>query len=203
MGRRPGQQQQLLWLPKPPDQQTKHAWRRARHHDVRLWRHRPTAAGVGNAILHIRQDFSSFPGLPNTWNIVGIAADNTGWDTNTMSWNDINGGAAGDWTGGTLGGSLFGSYGTFQDLGTNVDGNIAINLTSAFQAFLNGTISGIAFVDSTNGDTFNGIDYFFSPYSNDSATATNRPGLLVTAIPEPSTALLGCLGVLALLRRRR
>ena len=163
-----------------------------------------TAADVGNAILHIRQDFSSFPGFPNTWNIVGIAAGNTGWDTNTMTWNDINGGAAGDWTGGTLGGSLFGSYGTFQDLGSNTTpGNIAIDVTSAFQAFLNGTISGIAFVDSTTGTTFAATDLSFIPFSNDNTIATNRPGLLVTAIPEPSTALLGCLGVLALLRRRR
>ena len=163
-----------------------------------------TAGDVGSAILHIRQDFSSLPGFPNTWNIVGIAAGNTGWDTNTMTWNDIDGVAGpGDWTGDTLGGSLFGSYGTFQDLGTNVDGNIAINVTSAFQAFLDGTITGIAFTNPTNGTTFSASSFAVIPFSNNNAIATNRPGLLVTAIPEPSTALLGCLGVLALLRRRR
>jgi hypothetical protein len=162
-----------------------------------------TSSQVGSASLYLRQDFSFPTNVPNTWNIVGIAAGNNNWDTNTMSWNDINGASAGDWTGGTLGGSLSGSYGTFQDLGTSLDGNVAIDLTSAFKAYLDGSITGIAFVNATNGNTFTAANYAFVPFSNDNVTATNRPGLLVTAIPEPSSALFGLIGAVALFRRRR
>ena len=163
------------------------------------------AADVTSALLYLRSDFSFPTGSPNTWNIVGIANGNTSWDTSTMTWNDINGGAAGDWTGGTLGASLAGNFGSFQDLGTSNDTNIAIDITSALQAYLAGSISGIAFVNSTTGDTFSANDYAFVPFSNDNTTATNRPGLLVTTqvIPEPSSVLLGLLGTLALVRRRR
>lgn len=166
-----------------------------------------SAANVSAATLYLREDFSAFGGNSsggsNTWNIVGIAAGNNGWDTNTMTWNDINGASAGDWTGGTLLNSLSGSYGSFSVAATLTDTNIPINITSAFQAYLNGTISGIAFVNSTNGDTFSSGDYLFQVYSNDDTTATNRPGLLVTTVPEPAAASLGLIGAVGLLIRRR
>lgn len=162
------------------------------------------SADVSSALLYIRQDFSFPTGTPNTWNIVGLSSGNSDWDNSSMTWNDINGASAGDWTGGTLLGSLNGvNYGTFQDLGTSTDGNLSIDLTAAMKAYLDGTISGIAFVNSTPGDTFTGSDYALIAYSNDNLTASNRPGLLVTAVPEPSSALLGGLGILLLLRRRR
>lgn len=166
-----------------------------------------SAANVSAATLYLREDFSFFNGTTssgtNTWNIVGIAAGNSGWDTNTMTWSDINGASAGDWTGGTLGGSLSGSYGSFAVAATSADANVSIDLTLAFKAYLNGTISGIAFVNSTNGDTFSGNDYSFVPFSNDNTTATNRPGLLVTTVPEPASASFGLLGAVGLLIRRR
>lgn len=43
----------------------------------------------------------------------------------------------------------------------------------------------------------------FTISSANNGTSGNRPTLTVDVIPEPSTALLGALGVLALLRRRR
>jgi hypothetical protein len=163
-----------------------------------------TSSQVDSASLYLRQDFSFPTGTPNTWTIVGIAAGNSNWDTSAMSWNDINGATAGDWTGGTLLGSLTGNYGTFQDLGTSVDGNLSINITAALKAYLDGTISGIAFVNSTNNGTFSGNDNAFIPYSDDNGSiATNRPGLLVTAIPEPSSALLGLLATMGFVLRRR
>jgi PEP-CTERM motif len=158
------------------------------------------SGNVTSALLYLRQDFSS---NAQSWNIVGLAAGNSGWDTNTMTWNDINGAGAGDWTGGTLGASLSGSYGSFTSTGLGTDTNISVDITSAFQAYLDGTITGIAFVNATIGTTTSAGDNRFIPFSNDNDTATNRPGLLVTAIPEPSAALLGGLGLLALLRRRR
>ena len=39
-----------------------------------------SAAQVSSATLYIRQDFSAPNGVPNTWNIVGIASGNTGRD---------------------------------------------------------------------------------------------------------------------------
>lgn len=166
-----------------------------------------SASNVSAATLYLREDFSAFAGLANgssnTWNIVGIAAGNSGWDNSGMTWNDINGATSGDWTGGTLGGSLSGSYGSFSVASTNTDTNIPIDITLALKAYLNGTISGIAFVNSTNGDTFASTDYEFVSYSNDNATATNLPGLLVTAVPEPTSASLGLIGAVGLLIRRR
>ena len=165
-----------------------------------------SAANVGTALLYLREDFSIFNDTAsgsNTWNIVGIASGNSGWDNSGMTWNDINGGTAGDWTGGTLVNSLSGSYGSFSVAATSTDTNLSIDITSALKAYLNGTISGIAFVNSTDGDTLSGSSYSFDSYSNDNTTATNRGGLLVTAVPEPSAALLGLLGATGLVLRRR
>jgi hypothetical protein len=166
-----------------------------------------SAANVSAATLYLREDFSFFAGNnsggSNTWNIVGLAAGNTGFDNSGMTWNDINGGTAGDWTGGTLINSLSGSFGSFSVAATSTDTNIPIDITLAFQSYLNGTISGIAFVNSTNGDSFVANDYLFQAYSNDNTTATNRPGLLVTAVPEPGTASFGLIGAVGLLIRRR
>lgn len=43
----------------------------------------------------------------------------------------------------------------------------------------------------------------FSNFTNNAGTIDSRPELNITLVPEPSTALLGALGALALLRRRR
>ena len=160
------------------------------------------SADVTLATLYLRQDFSFPTGVQNTWNIVGIASGNDNWDTGSMNWNDINTGTLADWTGGDLLGSLTGSYGTFQDLGTSTDSNLAINITAALQDYLNGSISGIAFVNSAPGGNFS-ADNSFVAFSDDNTTATNRPGLLVTAIPEPSAAALAALGLLGIITRRR
>ncbi len=162
-----------------------------------------SSANVSAAQLYLRQDFSS---LSQTWNIVGLATGNANWDTSTMTFNDIDGAGVDDWTGGTLAGSTLGNYGSFNTSnggGIGVDTNISVDITNAFKAYLDGTIVGIAFVNNTNGLTPTAGDNRFQPYSNENTTATNRPGLLVTTVPEPSSALLGGLGVLLLLRRRR
>jgi MYXO-CTERM domain-containing protein len=165
-----------------------------------------SASSVASAMLYLRSDFSFQFGSPNTWTIMGLSPGNGAFDTSAMTYNDLSTSTALDWSGTetTMLSAMTGTtYGTFSDLGTDVDGNVAINITAALQAYLNGTISGIAFVNSTNGDSFSSTDYMFSPYSNESTTATNRPGLLVTTVPEPSVSLLGLFGVTGLALRRR
>ena len=164
-----------------------------------------TAAEVTSASLYLTHDYSYPESAPNTWNIVGIAAGNSNWDTNKMTWGDLDTSTTADWTGGTLLGSLTGNYGTFQDFGNINDIKFSIDITAALKAYLDGTISGIAFVNSNPTDAFGGANYAFSPFSDNSVTATNRPGLLVNIapVPEPSSSLLALSGALVLLLRRR
>jgi hypothetical protein len=163
-----------------------------------------SAGDVTDATLYLRQDFSSPNNVTNTWNIVGIAAGNNNWDTANMTWNDLDTSSASiDWTGGTLLDSLTGSYGSFDITGSSTDLNVPINITTAFQDYLSGAISGIAFVNSTLGTTPSAIDNLFVVYSDQNVTASNRPGLLVTTIPEPTSALFLPLCALLVLRRRR
>lgn len=154
-----------------------------------------TSGESSSALLYLRKDYSF---TAQTWNIVGLAARNAGWDTNTMTWNDIDGTGADDLPGGTLVGSLASSYGSLASsygsydttAPSTPDHNITVDLTSAFQAYLNG-------LTPTVGDNL------FQAYSKNNATATNPTGLLMTTIPELSSALHGSVGFLLLLRRRR
>jgi hypothetical protein len=162
-----------------------------------------TSADVGTAILHLRQSSLATTGIDNTYTIGGLVTGNAAFDTSAMSWNDINDGGAGDWTGGTLGGSITGSFGSFTAT-PGFDTLVSIDLTDALKAYLDGTIDGIVLYNFTDDlGALAGSDNAFIPYSNDNLTQANRPGLLVTIVPEPSTALLGAIGALALLRRRR
>lgn len=157
-----------------------------------------TSSSVNLAELYFVQDFAS----AGTWNIMGIAAGDANWYNLAMTWNDINGATAGDWTGGTLGGSVSGNYGTFSSsVGQEVTRKV--DITNAFKAYLDGTIKGIAFVNLTKGATATASDNVLTMYSNDTTNAAYRPGLLVDAIPEPSAALLSLFGGLGLLTRRK
>lgn len=160
------------------------------------------SADVTAASLYFVQDF----GHAVTWNIIGLPSGDSVWDTASMSWNDINGAGAGDWTGGTLGTAAAAglSFGSFATSGLGVDANVNVDITSAFKAYLDGTIGGIAFVNLSNGSSLTAADQRLVMFSDDNATAALRPGLLVTqAIPEPSASLLGLLGVVGLLTRRK
>ncbi|MBB5351738.1 hypothetical protein HNR46_001977 [Haloferula luteola] len=158
------------------------------------------SAQVSTAMLYLRQDYSS---TSQTWTIYGLATGNTGWDSSNMTWADLDTSSATDWTGDTLVGSLGSTYGTFSTTGLDVDTNISVDITDAFKAYLDGSISGIAFMQNANGTTLNGGDRRLIVFSDENLTSSNLPGLLVTQVPEPSTAILGLLGSLALLRRRR
>ena len=82
----------------------------------------------------------------------------------------------------------------------------AVDVTSALQDYLNGTIGGIAFTIDTLGESFEGSDIMIQFQSQENATASLRPGMMVNVapVPEPSGALLGGIaGMMALLRRRR
>jgi autotransporter-associated beta strand protein len=126
--------------------------------------------------------------------------------------NDAASGVAGDLTAVT--GNLTIDLGnaallTLSELGTGswIQGDklTLISYTGTWNGGLFNNGSALA-DDSTI--TFSGIDWIFN--YNDNAAGTNYTGdvtgssfVTMTAIPEPSTALLGGLGMLALLRRRK
>lgn len=136
-----------------------------------------------------------------SYQIYGLVDAQDGWVENALTWN----GAAvpaGFISGGTL--DLTDTYGGVK-LG---DFNTAQNAN--FTAF---DVTSGAHVNFLNADTNNTITFIIVDPVNDVpgsgwATKENgagvlKPTLTITTVPEPSAALLGGLGLLALLRRRR
>lgn len=129
-------------------------------------------------------------GGTNTWTIYGYNAGpvNQSTMTYTNSFTGINQGT---------------SYGTFQTTGFyTADSWFNIDVTSALQAYADGTITGIVIGNVTESPILFGTDNALLFNTSEDAAGV-RPGLQVTTIPEPSAALLGAFGALALLRRRR
>ncbi|QTN33877.1 hypothetical protein HZ994_16680 [Akkermansiaceae bacterium] len=101
--------------------------------------------------------------------------------------------------GGTVGALVGGTtFGTTKTTAPWVWGTSA-NFTAAVNSALAGDkkLYLLAQTGYGNGDSF----FDFAKF--DDATVENRPDLQITVIPEPSAALLGALGALFLLRRRR
>jgi hypothetical protein len=133
------------------------------------------------------------PGAPATWTIFGYTGGAV--NQNTMNYTntspDINTAIN------------FGSFGT---AGNYVGGSwFNIDVTSALQAYTAGTIDGIVIGNTTDSPLLTGADFTLQFNTSEDPSASLRPGLQVTTmpIPEPSAALLGACGALALLRRRR
>lgn len=107
-------------------------------------------------------------------------------------------------TAGSPGGYVTQSYGwqansPFTDIGgMNIAGG-------GDQAWGNGT--DINLLDLTSGDGNYTVEVFFKAFTNEGDRFSNNGGsnfkATFTVVPEPSAALLGGLGVMALLRRRR
>lgn len=129
-------------------------------------------------------------GVTNTWTIFGFTGGPV--DQSTMTYTNSFSGI-----------DLGTTYGTFQTTGLYVaDSWFNINVTSALQAYAAGTISGIVIGNVTESPLFTGAENALNFNTSEDAAGV-RPGLQVTTIPEPSAALLGAFGALALLRRRR
>ncbi|HKK18072.1 MAG TPA: hypothetical protein VJ952_05265 [Opitutales bacterium] len=155
-------------------------------------------ADITSAILYI-QPTSVFGS--NTFFIGGVPAAESNWDTAEMSFNDYATGTS--WSGGNLVDTVFGNYGSFS-AADGITDPIAIDLTDALVAYLNGEIGGIAFYNDAVGDFSVPGNEAIIFGSNESTVDAERPGLLVEAVPEASTALFLLFGgFLMLIRRRR
>ena len=138
---------------------------------------------------------------------------NADWTNAGASWDLKDGVNAWAGAGGArdAGADAFGVLGQIDLLSSNGDGEVfLIDLDPSgfdaavdtweelFDNWTDGTSNGLVLYNEGAGNT--GEQVF---YSSEDATASNRPTLIVTIVPEPgSLALLG-LGGLAILRRRR
>lgn len=97
----------------------------------------------------------------------------------------------------TLGGSLTGTVGY-----TPVNGDLLFILANDGADAISGTFSGMADMSTV---TFSGFDWQITYFANSTSNSfTGGNDIALMAIPEPNAALLvGGLGILALLRRRR
>jgi hypothetical protein len=157
-------------------------------------------SSVSFAVTNVKLDLRDVVGNAGTksYEIYGLLDAHDGWVESTLTWN-----TAGFISAGTF--NLAAAYGGVK-LG---DFNTAQN--AAFTAF---DVASGAHVDFVNANRVanggNGIiTYIIVDPANDAAgtgwatkESANTPATL-TLVPEPSSALLGGLGLLALLRRRR
>lgn len=154
-----------------------------------------TASDVTSAFLYANVfDVVDFPTNGSvSFTLHGITPGLSGFTEASTTWSTLNSG------------SLLGNYGSFNISSSDlINGTwVSYDVTAAFQDYLNGNIGGLAFTIDTPGSTFNGNDHAVQFNSQENATASLRPGLLVT-VPEPSAALLiGCIGLVRLIRRGR
>jgi hypothetical protein len=144
------------------------------------------AAGttVNAASLHLNA--SSAFGTPQTYTIYGL----TGTVDNNILWTNANL----DTT------TASNQYGTFSSSTTT--GAFSINLQVAIQAYIDGTIDGIA-IGTTQPTGFSRADNYMV-FDTSENIAANRPSLMVEFVPEPSTYALifGLVALVGVVRRR-
>jgi hypothetical protein len=127
--------------------------------------------------------------------IRGLESSQRNFSEGTANWNNLNNS------------HFTTSYGTFSIDPNIINGSwFGVDVTNALKDYLNGTIGGIAFEVTQQGESFTGSDIMIQFQSQENTTASLRPGMMVNVapVPEPSGALLGGLaGMIGLLRRRR
>lgn len=143
-----------------------------------------TAARIKSVKLYYKQDY----GHSVAWQLYGLPVSDAAFDAASTTWDDIDGAGALDWSNGTMGataaaGMNLGSFTSDGELGTDTLKNI--DITRAFKLILQGCLGGVAMGNFSNGTTFTASDQRLVIYSNENATVTNRPGLLVTLYDEP------------------
>ena len=146
------------------------------------------AAGstVNSASLHLNA--SQAFGTQQTYTIYGL----TGTVDNNITWTNANL----DTTTATN------QYGTFSSSTTT--GAFTINLQAAIQAYIDGTINGIAIGTNQPTGLSNAQNYMVFDTS-ENTIAANRPSLMVDYVPEPSTYALifGLVALVGVVRRHR
>ena len=136
--------------------------------------------------LHASQAF----GAVQTYTIYGL----TGTVDNNINWTNANLDTA----------TASNQYGTFSSSTTT--GAFSINLQAAIQAYIDGTITGIA-IGTTGVTGLSNAQNYMVFDTSENTVAANRPSLMVdfTPIPEPATCalLFGLAALVGVVRRHR
>ena len=152
-----------------------------------------TFAGTATGVKLDLRDNAGNAGT-KTYDIYGLIDSEDGWNESTVTWNTatFRSGSTIDLTK-VYGGAKLGSFNTAQN--------------ALFTAF---DVTSGAYLDFINADANNIVTFVIIDPSTDTAgtgwatkETTTLPAATLTLVPEPSAALLGSLGLLALLRRRR
>lgn len=148
------------------------------------------AGGSTTIVLYQTEEYSGIA----TW----ITSDGTNAWSLPVKTNSTGAVGGGTLVSGSLGGGT---------VNTTITSGASMTFSSS-AAFVNSVDNALARGDKTlfllvQANNYGSSDSYAQFANNTNATTDFRPELALTLIPEPSTALLGGLGLLALLRRRR
>lgn len=145
-----------------------------------------------SASFNFYVEAGTFPAADPNYYITPIASGAGAWTESTATWNSLL--------------ASINMNDTSTSFAVTGPGWVSIDVTSLLENYLAGTIAGFALVNSdtpTGNEGFNGADDPNFEMRSSEGIATLTPGLSVTVVPEPSSALFVAFGALALLRRRR
>lgn len=137
---------------------------------------------ISTATLHLWIEAAFGSG---TWDVRGLSASDADWNEATAVYATKDGSTT--WSGGSVEQSLSGSYGSFSTTDNHTGFWQSIDLTDAAKDYVNGNISGIAFINDTG---VNGTSVAFNFSANENAATAQHGGLELVVIPEPSAISL-------------
>ena len=147
-----------------------------------------TGSAIINAMLYL--DLTQLSGAPAV-TLMGLHVSDANWSESQATANNRETGTA--WTGGSFESALSGTYGSLT--APTASGRYGIDITDAIRDYLDGTISGLVLVGSSD-SVADPRNYFFD-------ARTEVLTINYTPVPEPLGAGLLVIGVSVLLLRRR